>query len=582
MIEFINNFHFLRPWFLLLLVLPFFIYIRSYSRKAETNSAWAKVCDKNLLDFLLIKKQSESKKSSEYLRFLILLLFPVSLAGPCWQKTENPALSVDNPLIIALNMSDVMWSKDVSPSRAVRAKYLIKDILNGVNSTETGLEVYTREPFMISPISEDKNMIDNLLNAVTYDIMPENGDRLDRAIDLAIERLYGANYVKGNIIILTSDVGERFDLALESAAKAADKGYLINVIDINSQKNPKLKMIAEKGQGVYLGYNENLKVLFDKINSIGENKIKESQNLQVVWQDNGYYLLFLPALFMLYFFRKGAMLSILFLVLFIKTADAGWFLNNNQEAMEAFNKGDFATASKKFENQYWKAGSAYKNGNYSKAGEIYSKFKDTENLYNYGNALAKSGKIKEAIEKYEEVLKLNPEHEDAKFNLEYLKKQQNQEQQQQNQKQQKKENEDKSDKQKQNSEQQQDQQNEEQQQKSEQSEDKLSENQKNKQNTQSQEDSDKDDSADTEKESPSGDSETENEAKEETAQTQNTPEEGEDKQQVQTVNSGDKDDNEEKQKMRARMQKFREIKEDKGGLLRAFIKKEYDRKRYRE
>ena len=35
--------------------------------------------------------------------------------------------------------------------------------------------------------------------------------------------------------------------------------------------------------------------------------------------------------------------------------------------------------------------------------------------------------------KYEEVLKINPQHEDAKFNLEYLKQQQQQNQQQQNQ-----------------------------------------------------------------------------------------------------------------------------------------------------
>ena len=39
---------------------------------------------------------------------------------------------------------------------------------------------------------------------------------------------------------------------------------------------------------------------------------------------------------------------------------------------------------------------------------------------------------------------------------------------------------------------------------------------------------------------------------------------------------------EEKEKYRARMQRFREIPEDKGGLLRAFIKKEYNRRRYKD
>jgi hypothetical protein len=39
---------------------------------------------------------------------------------------------------------------------------------------------------------------------------------------------------------------------------------------------------------------------------------------------------------------------------------------------------------------------------------------------------------------------------------------------------------------------------------------------------------------------------------------------------------------EEKEKYRARMQRFREIPEDKGGLLRAFILKEYRSNRYKD
>ena len=76
-------------------------------------------------------------------------------------------------------------------------------------------------------------------------------------------------------------------------------------------------------------------------------------------------------------------------------------------------------------------------GDYDKALEEYSKGQGETALYNQGNALAKSGKIEEAIAKYEEVLEQNPNHEDAKFNLEYLKQQQ-QQNQQQNQKQNKK------------------------------------------------------------------------------------------------------------------------------------------------
>ena len=47
-----------------------------------------------------------------------------------------------------------------------------------------------------------------------------------------------------------------------------------------------------------------------------------------------------------------------------------------------------------------------------------------------------------------------------------------------------------------------------------------------------------------------------------------------------SIEASDKQSPEEREKIRARMQKFRKIPEDKGGLLRAFIKKEYAKKRY--
>ena len=52
--NFADNFHFLRPWWLVLLVLlvPLFFALR---RQQNLGGAWAKVCDVNLLPSLLVK-----------------------------------------------------------------------------------------------------------------------------------------------------------------------------------------------------------------------------------------------------------------------------------------------------------------------------------------------------------------------------------------------------------------------------------------------------------------------------------------------------------------------------------------------
>jgi len=622
--DWLQDFHFLRPYWLLALILPFTIWYR-VMKNDTIQSSWAKICDEHLLNFLLIKGQNKQRKLPYILLALILSLTIFAIAGPTWVKKQNPALSVDNPVMIMINMSTDMWAKDVSPSRIVRAELIARDLLENFNSTESGLLVYSREPFVISPLTEDVSLLENLLLQLDEDVLPENGDRLDRAIDLAVGRMKKSGYNKGNMIVLTADVGERFDAALESAAKAGNEGFEVNIIKISSDENEKLAMIADKGHGIYLDYQQNIRTLTEKINSIYSKELKQSENMQTVWEDMGYYLFWLPAFLLLYYFRKGVLVSFLLLYLSTSIAHAGWFLNDNQEAKKAFDNHDYAEAALKFENEDWKAAALYKDGKYEEAYKSYARKDDVTSLYNQGNALAKSGKISEAIKKYEQVLEQNKDFEDARFNLEYLKKMQQQQNQDNNMNQQNSQNSQQDKKQEQsqqnkNNKEEQAQQNEQ----SEQQDNKKNEqsngdgsdkqNADKEQHQQPQEGNDerqqKQDSAQqngTEKNNPDGKGNDDEESEDNLEKQQNSSKadnhEDENADNEVEVNKqsqyGDEDDKSEqlakslqtqagakssddKEKIRARLQKFRDIPEDKGGLLRAMIKKEYNLNRYND
>ena len=609
-----QDFHFLRPWWLLGLIIPAAVYVFTY-KNSQIQSAWQKVCDKNLLDYLLIKNNGTKGYKASVSAALITLFLVMALAGPTWLKKENPALSVENPVMILLNMSGEMWNKDVSPSRIERAKYVIKDLTKSLKNTESGLIVYSKEPFMITPLTEDTSLIDNIMSALQLDIMPQDGDRLDRAIELAVSRMQKTGLPHGNLIVITSNVGERFDAALTGASQASDAGFDVNIVNISKTTNDKLQMVADKGNGLYLNYQQSLAPLIQKINAITAKEIKQSKNMQTVWEDMGWYLLWLPALLFLFSFRRGAFVIIWGCFFNIYTAEASWFLNDNQEALHDFEKQNYAEAAEKFTDTQWKGAAAYKNGDYEAAYENFLQKTDATALYNQGNALAKGGKIAEAIKKYEEALQKQPDFADAKFNLEYLKKQQQQKNQQNQQQKQEKNKQ----KQKQQNEQQNTNENTAQQnqplQKQQNQDEKQSQkeqaananNSKQQQNNQKQQSSSrqqeqqKQQAQSSENNSLENQSEADNKpnkldkrnskaAKSEQEQTETAEqkktaavsnEDGQEKQQAEAVGVKDEKTAERQEKIRARLQKFRQVPEDKGGLLRAMIQKEYAQKRYK-
>jgi len=112
------------------------------------------------------------------------------------------------------------------------------------------------------------------------------------------------------------------------------------------------------------------------------------------------------------------------------------------EGISLYQKQQFNKASEKFYEahqekpndlkiSYNLGNSRYKQGNYEKALQNYSKSMEQESnlsinqktLYNMGNAFFRMNKFEESINAYKKALELNPSDMDAKFNLEFAREQ---------------------------------------------------------------------------------------------------------------------------------------------------------------
>ncbi len=588
--EIFRDFHFIRPAILILLIFPFFMLFFKNKIK-EKFSAWENVCDKNLLNFLLIRGKNSARNTLFFVILTALVSSIFAASGPSYKQINMPAMYQQNPVMTVLELSSDMKITDVKPDRLSRAKFLIKDLLQNIPETQSGLIVYSDEPFLISPISEDYRIIENLLPVIDNDIMPVNGNRADRALDFAIQKLQDAQFNVGNIILLASDIGSNYKYAIDAAKRAVERNYTVSVVNVSEQQNELLQKIAQAGGGQYLNINGNT----DKLENFIANKylkdVKLSGNKSKMWMDFGYYLLFIPIICCLYLFRRG-MLFAFIVCIYMNNAYAGFFKNNNQEAFVDFQNKNYEQAAKKFSDKNWQASALYKAEKYELALEKFADDNSVTGMYNQANSLAKSGKIQEAIKLYEKVLENDATHEDAKFNLEYLKQQQNN-QQQQSENDDKQNNENDNEQQENNS-QNSDGNNQEQNMSSAQG---SQDNQQDKQNKQQQDSENQNNSEkneqneqslsqqDNQKNSDNNDNNNADlsaKSQSENMQQNQDKQEKTDEQNLATQPLKSDADKSLQEEAMARAQQYRKIDDDPGGLLRGFIYQEYQKNRYKD
>ena len=101
MAEWLGAFHFLRPWILVLLIVPLWWLIKSYKGKGS-KSSWEKVVDARLLEYLLVKGSSSQRQIMTWLAGLGVLFAIIAAAGPSWEKEEIQTWEPENPLLYLL------------------------------------------------------------------------------------------------------------------------------------------------------------------------------------------------------------------------------------------------------------------------------------------------------------------------------------------------------------------------------------------------------------------------------------------------------------------------------------------------
>ena len=440
-----ENFHFLRPLFLWLLLPAFVVLIIGLIGLRE-QVKWKKFIAPHLRPYVIQKGSEGKMKWMQSVLFVLLSIAILGAAGPVWEKVEVPGKTLETPLVIVLDLSQSMMATDIQPNRLERAKFKINDFLDANPRVRIALVGYAGTAHTIIPLTNDYKIIKSHLDGLSPQMMPYPGSKLEVAIEVA-DTILNITTAPGTLLLFTDDfTDETFNLLQQfvSSGKTKVEVLPMNTIagaDVPSPGNS--KPLRDK-QGNIVHSSQNTDVL-NKLNSIEKINVNTltldksdmemlaksiSSNLEFKekdeekdddWQDKGLWLVIPFALFILMWFRKGWVLYSLFIVFSLSSCNSDvsfvdLWLSKNYQAQQLYDEGSFEQAADLFSDPIRKGVAYFKGGNYDEAIKAFSKDTTAMGAYNLGLAYYKNGDYTAAELAFGKAIEMNPDMGDAKKN----------------------------------------------------------------------------------------------------------------------------------------------------------------------
>ena len=454
------EFHWLRPEWLLAIPLVVLVAILLGRRRLGAGN-WEQVVDRALMPFVLSRSQGTAGAHRWWLLAVGGVLAVLALAGPAWERVEQPVFRAEQALVVAVDLSRSMDAQDIVPSRLARARLKILDILERRKSGQTALLVYSANAFTVTPLTTDTDTVAALVNSLSTDIMPSRGSYPVVAMEKGRQLLDQAGVGYGEVLLITDGGSSQ---AAEAVARDLRKsGYTLSVLGVGTTEGAPIPLAAggfvtdNRGQ-IALPKLEERALRSLAVAGGGRFAVlsADSSDLDVLlsgevlqataatdkslatdrWREEGPWLLLLLLPVAALAFRRGWLLVVVVCVLPIpQQAEASlWdnlWKNSDQQAQQLLEAGSSADAAALFDDNEWRAVSRYRAEDYAGSAAEFAERGDSRNLYNLGNAMAMQGELDSAIDAYEQVLELEPDNDDAAYNLELVKQLKDQQQQQQ-------------------------------------------------------------------------------------------------------------------------------------------------------
>ncbi len=466
----------------LLAIVPvlFIIYFTAVKKKKQKIK---KIGDPELVNQLM----GDYNSRSFFKKFLlvtaaltVLVLALANLRIPSGAEKVNRS-GID--VMIALDVSKSMLAEDISPTRLDRAKQLLGRLTDRLGNNRVGIVIFAGKAYLQMPITSDLAAAKMYLSSASTESVPTQGTVIGDALKMCYAS-FNTKEKKYKAVVLISDGEDHDENAVAVAEQMAAEGIVINTIGIGSVagapimdastgqmktdaagntvisrlNEAALKSVAAGGNGSYQLYTNTEEVvsrLSAQLATMDQRTVTEDSLINY----KSFFQVFLG-------------LALIFLLLELFTSEIKKMKTKNikvaasllllimtqqvyaqgekaiiKEGNDAYKKADYPAATQAYgkviaknpENataQYNLGNALYKSQKTEEAVASYDRsitqltkpVEKSNAYYNKGVVLHNNNKIPECIEAYKSALKLDPNNEDARQNLQKALRQQKQQQ----------------------------------------------------------------------------------------------------------------------------------------------------------
>lgn len=464
----ISQFHFIRPWWWIL-ILPFLVLFILQWKGQDTPASWQKRLPEHLRKALTVGETGWKRKWPIAVLFIMTIFVIIVCAGPAWKKESSPFHQNDTPLVIVLDSGVAMMETDVAPDRLTRAKQKIIDMLKLRAGGKTALIVYSGSAHLAMPLTQDTDVFKPMLEAISPDIMPVEGKNSAAAITLVNQQL-GASSINGTVLLITNDVTSQSAPQWQRYIDKS-KAQLIVLAAGNAEKPSDIPLkldvlnhFSDDTDGKLIQMSVDDDDIMNIIHKVENHAAFNTQNDQP-WQDMGYGFLIPVMMMILLWFRKGwvvqwawfgvignglligslSIMGQLSLVSSVKAEQVHTFSNSAQSASNEimdesitekvghawmglwftpdqqgqwyFNRGEYLKAAQRYQDPLRKGVAFYYASQFESAFKVLNQSNDLDMQLNAASALARQREYVKARSLLRYIVKKYPSNKIAAHNL---------------------------------------------------------------------------------------------------------------------------------------------------------------------